>query len=324
MQSTTTAFAGLVGRCEAMEALKARILRIAPSELRVHVSGESGTGKENVARALHELSRRAQRRFVAVNLASFPEEVCAAELFGHARGAFTGAVAARDGYIAEAEGGTLFIDEVADMSAPAQVRLLRFLQAGEYQRLGETTPRHADVRVVSATNVDLARRVSEGRFRLDLYYRLKGERLVLPPLRERGGDVLLLARHFLRVFAAAREVPAPGLGREAEALLRRHPWPGNVRELESEMRRLVVLAAGREVTAADLSPEILGGETMGDQGLHAALLQREAEMVARALGRHGGVQARAAAELGITRQALSAKIRRLGPALRATAPASGP
>ena len=324
MQSTTMAFAGLVGRCEAMETLKARLLRIAPSDLRVHVYGESGTGKENVARALHELSRRARRGFVAVNLAGFPDELCAAELFGHARGAFTGAVAGREGYIAEAEGGTLFIDEVADMSAPAQVRLLRFLQAGEYQRLGETMPRRADVRIGSATNVDLARRVSEGRFRLDLYYRLKGERIVLPPLRERGGDVLLLARHFLRAFAAAREVPAPALGRESEALLRRHSWPGNVRELENEMRRLAVLAAGREVTAADLSPEIGEDSTTVDQGLHAALLQREAEIVAKALGRHGGVQSRAAAELGITRQALWAKIRRLGPALRMAATAGGP
>jgi DNA-binding NtrC family response regulator len=183
MQTTTSAFAGLVGRCEVMEGLKAWILRIAPSELRVHVCGETGTGKENVARALHELSPRARRRFVAVNVAGFSDELFAAELFGHARGAFTGAVATRDGYVAEAEGGTLFIDEVADMSPLAQVRLLRFLQQREYQRLGETAARPADVRVLSATNVDLSRRVREGRFREDLYYRLKEERLVVPPLR---------------------------------------------------------------------------------------------------------------------------------------------
>ncbi len=322
MQSTTTAFAGLVGRCEAMEDLKARLLRIAPSELRVHVSGETGTGKENVARALHELSRRARRRFVAVNLAGFSDELCAAELFGHARGAFTGAVAARDGYVAAAEGGTLFIDEVADMSPLAQVRLLRFLQAREYQRLGETASRRADVRVVSATNVDLARRVREGRFREDLYYRLKEERLVVPPLRERGSDVLLLAGHFLRRFAAAREVAAPALGHEAQKRLRGHAWPGNVRELESEMRRLAVLVAGREVSADDLSPEI-AGPGGACCGLRATLRQHEVELLARALGRNGGVQARAAAELGITRQALCAKIRRLGPELRAACAAGG-
>jgi DNA-binding NtrC family response regulator len=322
MQSTTSAFAGLVGRCEAMEGLKARILRIAPSELRVHVCGETGTGKENVARALHELSPRARRRFVAVNVAGFSDELFAAELFGHARGAFTGAVTARDGYVAEAEGGTLFIDEVAEMSPLAQVRLLRFLQAREYQRLGETASRRADVRVLSATNVDLARRVREGRFREDLYYRLKEERLVVPPLRERGLDVLLLARHFLGGFAGARGVLAPSLGHVAEGLLRRHVWPGNVRELESEMRRLIVFASGREVDACDLSPEIVGAGTTCC-GLRATMRRHEEEYLLRALERNGGVQARAAAELGITRQALCAKIRRLGPALRAACAAGG-
>jgi DNA-binding NtrC family response regulator len=322
MHTTTMAFAGLVGRCQAMEDLKARILRIAPSELRVHVSGETGTGKENVARALHQLSSRAHRRFVAVNLAGFSDELCAAELFGHARGAFTGAVGARDGYVAEAEGGTLFIDEVADMSPLAQVRLLRFLQAREYQRLGETTPRRADVRVVSATNVDLVRRVGEGRFRLDLYYRLKEELLVVPPLRERGSDVLLLAEHFLRRFAAGRGGAPLPLGRDAQLSLQRHSWPGNVRQLESEMRRLAVLVSDRVVRATDLSPEIVDAAA-ADGGLRARLLRHEADLVARALDRHGGVQARAAADLGITRQALYAKIRRLGPALRGTCAEGG-
>ncbi len=314
MQSTVSAFADLVGRCEAIEALKARIVRIAPSELRVHVCGETGTGKENVARALHALSPRTRGPFVAVNVAGFSDELCAAELFGHARGAFTGAVAAHDGYLAAAEGGTLFVDEVAEMSSLAQVRLLRFLQEREYHRLGETQSRKVNVRVLSATNVDLARRVREGRFREDLYYRLKEERLVVPPLRERGSDLALLARHFLTRFASARGVLAPTLGREAQALLSRHAWPGNVRELQSEMRRLVVLAAGREVEAADLSPEIARGGSRRC-GLRATLREREVEIVAHALERNGGVCARAAAELGITRQALSAKIRRLGPAL---------
>jgi len=311
MQTTSWVFASLVGRCEAMEALKARIVRTAPSELRVHIYGETGTGKENVARALHALSPRARHRFVAVNLAGFSDELCAAELFGHARGAFTGAVAVREGYIAEAEGGTLFIDEVADLSRLAQLRLLRFLQEREYQRLGETAPRRADVRVLSATNVDLARRVGEGSFREDLFYRLKEERLVVPPLRERGGDVLLLARHFLLQSAAALAVAVPQLGAEADAALRRHSWPGNVRELESEMRRLVVFAAGRQVSAQDFSPEVVGGR-LTTCGLRATMRQHEADLLKSALDRAGGVQARAAAELGITRQALSAKLQRLG------------
>ena len=307
----------LVGQCAVMEHLRARIAQVAGSELRVHVCGETGTGKEQVARALHELSARRQRPFVPVNVAGFSDELFAAELFGHARGAFTGAVAAREGYVAQAEGGTLFIDEVGDMSALAQVRLLRFLQEREYQRLGETAPRRADVRVISATNVDLASRVREGRFREDLMYRLKEERIVVPPLRQRGGDVLLLARHFLRRNAAANGRVAPALGTLAEALLLRYAWPGNVRELESEMRRLVVVAAGREIRREDISPEMQGPAPVPRGGLHAALRDREIEIVRHALERHGGVQARAAVELGITRQALCAKIRKLGSQLQA-------
>ncbi len=204
MESGRVALAGLLGRCPAMERLRRDIAQLAPSELRVHVFGETGTGKEMVARALHDLSPRVPAEaFVPVNVAGFTDDLLVAELFGHARGAFTGAVAAREGYVAEAEGGTLFIDEVGDMSPLAQVRLLRFLEGGEYQRLGETVARKADVRVISATNVDLARRVREGRFREDLWFRLNDELITVPPLRERGADVLLLAQHFLRGQAAA-------------------------------------------------------------------------------------------------------------------------
>jgi DNA-binding NtrC family response regulator len=305
------AFNGLVGQCQAMEELKTRIAQVAASELRVHVFGETGTGKEKVAAALHALSTRARRRFVAVNVAGFADELFLSELFGHARGAYTGAAAARDGWVVAAEGGTLFVDEVAEMSPLAQVRLLRFLQEREYQRMGETVTRRADVRILSATNVDLEQRVSEGRFRRDLFHRLKEERLVVPPLRERGGDLPLLAGHFLQAEAAKRGVAAPELGHQALALIRRYPWPGNVRELEGEMRRLVVLAAGREVLPADLSPEIQGHQIC-ECGLQAAMRRHETEYLRRALDRNGGIQARAAAELGITRQALGAKIRRLG------------
>jgi two-component system NtrC family response regulator len=281
--------------------------------MRVHVFGETGTGKELVARALHELSARAGRRFVALNAAGFGDELLVAELFGHARGAFTGAVMAREGYVAQAEAGSLFIDEVAELSALAQSRLLRFLQEGEYQRLGETAVRKADVRIISATNVDLARRVDEGRFRKDLWYRLNAERLVVPPLRERGRDVLLLARHFLALQAAARGVAVPELAPAAEEALLAHSWPGNVRELENEMLRLVVRAAGQLVGPERLSSEIGAGP--GSRGtLRLALRRVESEMLREALERHAGRQARAAAELGITRQALWAKLRRLGAA----------
>ena len=313
MEWETGAFAGLLGRCPAMERLRREIAQFGQSELRVHVFGETGTGKEMVARALHDLSPRARRKLVPVNVAGFTDELLVAELFGHGRGAFTGAVAAREGYVAEAEGGTLFIDEVAEMSPLAQVRLLRFLQGGEYQRLGETCPRRADVRVISATNVDLARRVREGRFRMDLWYRLTDETIVAPPLRERGADVLLLARHFLRLEAAQHGWVAPTLSRAAEAALLGHGWPGNVRQLQSEMRRLAVRVAGREVTVEDLSAALQQVPARRAGTLRAALEQCEKELVQDALDRHEGILARAAAELGITRQALWAKVRRRGP-----------
>ena len=310
MESGKAALAGLLGRCPAMERVRRSVELLGPSDERVHVFGESGTGKEGVARALHEASPRARRRLVAVNVAAFSDELFLAELFGHARGAFTGAFAARDGYVAEADGGTLFVDEVGDMSPLAQVRLLRFLENGEYQRLGETVARRADVRVVSATHVDLARRVREGRFRLDLWFRLKGEILVLPPLRERGDDVLLLARHFLRVHA--RGGPPPALSREAEAALLSHAWPGNVRELQGEMRRLAVRVQGRPVAVEDLSDDIQGRGARRAGTLKASVERHEAQVVREALARHGGILARAAAELGMTRQGLWAKVRRLG------------
>jgi len=312
MERTGVALAGLLGRCPAMEHLRREVATFGPSELWVHVFGETGTGKENVARALHELSPRARQRFVAVNAAGFTDDLLVAELFGHARGAFTGAVTAREGYVAQAEGGTLFVDEVAEMSPLAQVRLLRFLQEREYQRLGETTTRRADVRVISATNVDLAARVREGRFRLDLFFRLKAERIVVPPLRDRGDDVLLLARHFLRLQSAARGEPPPVLSSEVEKALLRHHWPGNVREMENEMQRLGVRAAGRAVRLEDLSPELRDETRVPVFGLREALQRTEADLVRGSLDRHGWILARAAAELGITRQALWAKVRRLG------------
>jgi two-component system, NtrC family, response regulator len=308
-RGASVAWAGLLGRCPAMERLRREVALLGPGDARVHVFGETGTGKEMVARALHAASPRARRKIVPVNVAGFSDELLVAELFGHARGAFTGAFAAREGYVAEAEGGTLFVDEVGDMSALAQVRLLRFLEGGEYQRLGETAPRRSDVRVVSATNVDLARRVSEGRFRQDLWFRLAGELVHVPPLRDRGDDVLLLARHFLRSQAARQGTAPPALSREAEAALVAHPWPGNVRELQNEMRRLSARAGGRTAGVEDLSPE-LRERPRAAGTLRAALRRRESELVQDALARHAGVVSRAAAELGITRQALWAKLRR--------------
>ena len=312
MDIETGAFAGLLGDSPVMERLRRDVAQLGPSELRVHVCGETGTGKENVARALHALSPRARRSFVAVNVAGFNDELMGSELFGHGRGAFTGAVGTKEGYVAQAEGGPLFIDEVAEMSTLAQVRLLRFLQGGEYQRVGETCSRKADVRVISATNVDLGERVREGRFRGDLWYRIKVNPIVLPPLRERGDDVLLLARHFLGREAARRGEQAPGLTHASARSLLGYHWPGNVRELEGEMQRAALWARGRAVTLDDLSPEVRGPGRAPAGGLEAAVQGFERDLVRGALERHRGILAQAAAELGITRQSLWAKVRRLG------------
>ena len=305
------ALAGLVGCCPAIESLRCEIRKIGPSDARVHVFGETGTGKERVARALHELSPRASRSYVPLNAAAIGDDLLPSELFGCAKGAYTGAGVARDGYIAAAEGGTLFIDEVAELTPLAQARLLRFLQEGEYQRLGETVVRKANVRVVSATNVDLPRRVADGRFRQDLWFRLKVHCLVVPPLRERGSDVLLLARHFLAAAARTAGVETPRLASEAEQALLAYAWQGNVRELEHEMQRLVVRAPGTEVSRDDLSDDIGQAPRPGGT-LKAALQRAESEILISMLEKHEGRQARAAAELGITRQALWAKLRRLG------------
>jgi two-component system response regulator HydG len=312
MECETGAIARLVGRCPAMEGLRRNIARFGPTDLCVHVFGETGSGKDLVARALHEASPRARREIVPVNVAAVSDELLLPELFGHVRGAFTGALDAREGYVAAAEGSTLFMDEVGDMSPAAQAGLLRFLEGGEYRRVGETSLRRANVRVISATNVDLERRVREGRFREDLLFRLRDETIPVPPLRERGEDVLLLARHFLRAQATRRAEDPPGLSRDVEAALLGYSWPGNVRQLQKEMRRVAVLAAGRAVTLDDLSPALRQGPARRAGTLRAALDRCEAEVLQDALERNGWVLARAAADLGITRQALWAKVRRRG------------
>jgi len=304
---------GLLGQCPAMAELRRQVAQFGKSDLCIHVFGETGTGKERVARALHAASPRRSGPFVPVNSAGFTDDLLEAELFGHARGAFTGAVVEREGLVKAAEGGTLFLDEVAELTPRAQAKLLRFLEEREYCRLGETAVRRADVRLVSATNVDLDRRVAEGRFRDDLWYRLWEERLVVPPLRERGGDVLGLAQHFLRREAERLGREAPALSREAEQALGRFRWPGNVRQLKKELRRAIVVADGAVVELRHLSAELRDPRARPRRGcLRTAMNAYERDYLRRALERHGGVRSAAAAELGITRQALANKIRRLG------------
>jgi DNA-binding NtrC family response regulator len=295
--------------------------RAAPSELPILLRGESGTGKERAARAIHAASAHAAGPFVAVDLGALPDALADGELFGHAPGAFTGAVGARAGLVEAASGGTLFLDEIGDATALVQMRLLRLLAEGTFRRLGETRVRQANVRVVSATHRDLEADVARGRFRADLWYRLAAVEVVLPPLRARGADLRLLARAFLeRMRPGARFAPA------AERALERHEWPGNVRELEWAVARAAVLAPPGPVVPLEALPERVRERARGGGGRHAERARRraaadegglrgavealEARRIAAALAEAEGRPGRAAAALGISRQGLWRRLRR--------------
>ncbi len=303
----------IVGRSPAMQELLDRVVRIAPTDATVLISGESGTGKELVARALHVASRRGERPFVPVNCAAITETLLESELFGHAKGSFTGATRARRGLFEEANGGTLFVDEIGETAPGFQAKLLRALQEGEIRRVGESTPVQVDVRVVAATNQDLRRAVAERRFREDLYYRLAVVPLRIPPLRERREDVALLAVHFLERFATrtgATKTLAPG----AIERLSAHYWPGNVRELENVIEHAAALARGPEIRAEDLQIEAHAGTGPASEArtLAAAVEEAERNAIAAAVARAGGDLSRVARELGVSSTTLWRKMKRLG------------
>ncbi len=239
----------LIGRSPAMQDVYRTIARVVPNDLSVLILGESGTGKELVARAIHDLGQRKARPFIAVNMAAIPRELIEAELFGHERGAFTGALNRSAGRFEQAAGGTLFLDEIGDMPMDAQTRLLRVLQSGEFTTVGGNRPIRADVRIIAATHKNLPELIAAGTFREDLYYRLNVIPIMLPPLRQRGDDVAMLARHFLDQ-AASEGLPRKLLDISGSARLTAHDWPGNVRELENLMRRLAVLARDDVITSA--------------------------------------------------------------------------
>jgi DNA-binding NtrC family response regulator len=305
-----------------MAALFEDMARVAASDVAVHVFGETGTGKECVARALHAASPRRAAPFVALNASSLSDELFEAEMFGHARGAFTGAVAARAGQVAAAEGGTLFLDEVADLTPRAQARLLRFLQEREYRRVGETAVRRANLRVLTAANVRLEQRVVQGAFREDLLYRLNVMTLALPPLRDRGEDILLLAERFLRQAAARWGLRAPALTRELRDALLACPWPGNVRQLQNEMERLLALSAGEPLRVERLSPETRQALPRTLSRLRQARAEFDRRYVQEALARHAGNRTRTAAALGLSRQGLGLLLARYQIQLRADGPCS--
>lgn len=303
---------GLVGESPAVRELGARVRKAAGSDLPVSIYGETGTGKENVARAIHELSPRAGRRFVAINAASASDELFESQLFGHVRGSFTGAQTDRPGLVEEARGGTLFIDEVADLSPLAQIRLLRFIQQGTYRRVGENQERRADVRIVVAANQPLEELVASGRFREDLFYRLRGLALTVPPLRARGRDMVRLARLFVNRAAQGAKRLTP----QSEAEIMACAWPGNVRELEQEMARAVVFAESnliewRRTEPTSASPASVEGESASPASLRAALGSYERSFLKSVLLKCAE-RVEAARLLGISRQALHQKIVRYG------------
>jgi two-component system, NtrC family, response regulator PilR len=313
-------FASILGRSDAMQSVFSTIQMVANTNSTVLITGESGTGKELVARAIHFNSLRRDRPFVAVNCGAVPETLLESELFGHVRGAFTGADSNKKGLMEVAEGGTIFLDEIGEMTPPMQVKFLRVLQDRRFRRLGGTQEVQADVRVVAATNQDLPKAVHEGRFREDLFYRINVLSIPLPPLRERAEDIPLLADHFLREFASQMGKPVRTLSADALKLLEAHSWRGNVRQLQNAIERAVALEQTETILPESLPAEIRGGAKGVSLGLGAPAGSAPADLpdlgegfdleargeefyrhyIALALERSGGVQVKAAEMLGMS------------------------
>ena len=307
---------GILGTSEAMMRQVRMIEKIAPTDVAVLLLGESGTGKELLARAIHRLSARAKGPFVAINCAAIPETLLESELFGHEKGAFTGAVRQTIGKIEQADKGTLFLDEIGDLPLAMQVKVLRFLQDHVIERIGGRDQIHVDVRIVCATNQDLDKLMADGRFREDLFYRLNEVRLSIPPLRERGGDVPLLASYFLKKFNEQYRRNRKGFTTEALAAMSRHPWRGNVRELENRVKRAVVMAEGSSVTAVDMDLAVAKAEDFS-LDLKTVRNRAEREVLQLALTQSGGNLSTAAKLLGISRPTLYSLAKDLGLAIEA-------
>ena len=307
-------FDEMIGSGALMKALRGEIARVAGTAARVLITGENGTGKELVARALHAGSARADRPFVKVNCAAIPAELLESELFGHERGAFTGAVSARRGKFELAQGGTLLLDEIGDMNPSTQAKLLRVLEENEMERLGGEKTLPLNVRVFASTNQDLEARMQSGEFRRDLFHRLKVVPIVAPTLRARAEDIAELATHFLARFCAENGRPPKALGDDAAELLRSYSWPGNVRELKNLMERVVIMIDGASVSAAALAPLLAGRELAPATGLPLAeaMEAHERRLIEAALAAAGGNVAEAARRLGLDRGNLHRKLQRLG------------
>ena len=305
---------GILGESGRMQEVLSLVRRVAASDATVLIRGESGTGKELIAKAIHYASRRAEGPLVRVNCAALPETLLESELFGHEKGAFTGAQATRRGRFELAHGGSLFLDEIGDLPPHLQVKLLRVLQEREIERVGSSRPIPVDVRLLAATHRDLEALVKAGGFREDLYYRINVVTLVVPPLRERREDIPLLLDHFLSKFARENGKTIRGLTREARDTLLRYDYPGNVRELENLMERAVVLTRDEVIGRADLPLSVRDAEPESGEatGLPAAVEGLERRMIRDALARADGVQTRAAELLGISERVLRYKLRKYG------------
>ena len=318
---------GFIGRSEIMENVFRLVERVAPARSTVLITGESGTGKELVAKAIHEASPRSSHPFVVVNCTNIPADLLESELFGHTKGAFTGAVAAKKGLFEVADTGSIFLDEIGDLRPETQVRLLRVIQEREFTPVGDTTPMKVDVRIIAATNVELKEAVRSGQFREDLYYRLSVVPLELPPLRARREDILPLTVHFIKKYSAenGREI-AENLSPEVLSLLESYNYPGNVRELENIIERAVVIAPTNEITAECLRPEVRDPSRANDMmrttggssndidiargvSFYDEVKKFEIDMISRALEQTGGHQSRAARLLGLNATTLNSKIK---------------
>ncbi len=308
-------FSNIIGRSPAMKELFDTLAMVAPSDATVLLLGESGTGKEIVANAIHQNSPRKDHAYIKVNCAALPETLLESELFGHEKGAFTGALAKKKGRFELADGGTLFLDEIGEMSPATQAKILRVLQEKEFEAVGGTKPISVDVRIITATHKDLDAEVKEGRFREDLYYRLNVVPITLPTLRNRKEDIPLLVDHFLKIYSQKNNRAIKGLEPRVIDALVRYPWPGNVRELENIMERMVIMSRGDIILFQDLPLELKAlqeGEEEPTSPIGSSLKEMEKEVILKTLEQTGGNRTRAALILGVTRKTLQNKIKEYG------------
>lgn len=310
-QLQVESFEGMLGNSRRMQSVFESVRKVATTDAPVLILGESGTGKERIARAIHQRSARKNGPFIAINSSAIPETLIESELFGHEKGSFTGASAQRKGRIEMSAGGTLFLDEIGEVPLPIQVKLLRFLQEQCIERVGGREEISVDTRVIAATNADLKKGMSDGTFREDLFYRLAVVQLLLPPLRERDDDLLLLAESFMQQFGAQSGKTNLTFGPDALRAIRRYTWPGNIRELQNRVRRAVIMSSGKRLTAADLELDETGTPAQGSS-LKEAREALERDMIQTALRKHSGKITAAAQELGISRPTFYELMEKLG------------